>query len=55
MMSVAVLTIANISSIELILLEKGHTQNENDSVHSRLETAKKGSTVYSSKTVPITI
>ena len=46
MLSVAALTIGNITSIELILLEKGHTQNENDSVHSRLENAKKGRTVY---------
>ena len=35
-----------IESIELIFLTKGHTQNENDSLHSRIECAKKDTTVY---------
>ena len=41
MMSLAVRKFKNLKSIELVFLERGHTQNENDSIHSTIEKSKK--------------
>lgn len=46
MLSIVLHNTVNTMTIELIFLTKGHTQNENDSVHSCVEAAKKGITVY---------
>ena len=40
MMSLAVRKFKNLKSIELVFLEKGHTQNESDSIHSTIEKRK---------------
>ena len=41
MMSLTVRKFKNLKSIELVFLERGHTQNENDSIHSTIEKSKK--------------
>ena len=46
MLSVLTINLNNLKAAELIFLEKGHTQNCNDSVHSSIEKAKKGINVY---------
>ena len=45
MISMAVRAFHNLKSIVLMFLERGHTQNENDSVHSAIERSKKGITI----------
>ena len=42
MMALTVIKTLNLHEIELIFLEKGHTQNANDTIHSVIENAKKG-------------
>lgn len=46
MMSIVLKKIPNIQSIDLVFLVKGHTHNENDSVHAAIERAKKGVTIH---------
>ena len=46
MMSIVIQKFKNIKSIHLSFLERGHTQNENDSVHSVIERSKKGVSIY---------
>ena len=46
MLSVLTINTNNLTTVELIFLEKGHTQNENDSIHSCIERAKKGINIY---------
>lgn len=46
MLSVALRKFENIKSLQLVFLERGHTQNENDSVHSTIETSKKGISIF---------
>ena len=46
MMSLAVRKFKNIKSIQLVFLERGHTQNENNLIHSNIEKSKKGITIF---------
>ena len=39
-MSLLTIKILKLKKIQLIFLEKGHTQNANDSMHSKIEQAK---------------
>ena len=45
-MSLAVRKFKNLKSIQLVFLERGHMQNENDSIHSTIEKSKKGITIF---------
>ena len=44
-LSLLVRVFQSIKSVTLMFLEGGHTQNENDSIHSAVEKSKKGTTV----------
>ena len=46
MLSLALLKNSNLKVIQLIFLEVGHTQNENDTIHSLIEGEKKGIDIY---------
>ena len=46
MLSGSTAQMQNLDSVELIFLEKGHTQNSNDNIHSRIEQAKKGIEIH---------
>ena len=45
MISVAVRKCKKLNSVTLIFLERGHTQNENDTIHAAIERNKKGLTI----------
>ena len=45
-MSLLTIKIQKLKEIQLILLEKGHTQNTNDSMHSTIEQAKQGINIF---------
>ena len=46
MILLAVMKFKNIKLIQLVFLERGNTQNENDSIHSTIEKGKKGITIF---------
>ena len=45
-LSLSTMIIENLDEVELVFLEKGHTQNANDTMHSLIENAKKGKELY---------
>ena len=46
MMSLLTLKMQKLKEIQLIFLEKGHTHNANDSMHSTIEQAKRGINIF---------
>ena len=45
-MPLAVRKFKNLKSIQLVFLERGHTQDENDSIHSTIEKSEKGIRIF---------